>query len=166
MHGNRINISSLHSAQRTAQDTSVFTLSLQAWGDNAKGPGLGQRPCGRAAGHSGGAPVSTLTVHSWTLRVPEKSGFPSEETGAPWPRCTADRWPWWPLGGGSADGLEEGSWRRRAEDTPAARGAGGRFQNTHSATIAHRGHQPDAAARTDCQLPAAAEGFRVNRPRQ
>lgn len=72
---------------------------------------------------------------------PEKSGSPSEETGpmAALHRCG----PWWSLGGGSAEGLEEGSWRRRAE-VPLPQGE----QVGVSQTSDQRQSQTEAASQT------------------
>lgn len=85
-----------------------------------------------------------------TTTVALKNQGPRQRRQGPWPHCTADRWPWWSLGGGSAEGLEEGSWRRRAEVPLPARGAGGRVSDERSATITDRGSQPDTDVTMDC----------------
>lgn len=78
-----------------------------------------------------------------TTTVALKNQGPRQRRQGPWPHCTADRWPWWSLGGGSAEGLEEGSWRRRAE-VPLPQGE----QVGASQTSDQRQSQTEAASQT------------------
>lgn len=80
----------------------ALTSSLQAREDTEKNPRLWAAALRGQAQQEGPWPHSPPAVSL-------KSQGPRQRKQGPRPHCTADRWPWWSLGGGSAEGLEEGS---------------------------------------------------------